>query len=41
MSNLPQNVKDHFRNLGRQHGRQLAERERQGSQAGKPVEFHK
>ncbi|WP_326554623.1 hypothetical protein [Micromonospora sp. NBC_01813] len=30
-ADLPQSVRDHFRNLGREHGRRLAERERQAT----------
>jgi len=33
MSSLPQDVRDHFRNLGREYGRQLAEREQRKSKA--------
>jgi hypothetical protein len=31
MSSLPKDVRDHFRNLGREYGRRLAEQEHQKS----------
>lgn len=35
MDSLPRSVRDHFRNLGRQYGRQLAEREQWSAQSGR------
>lgn len=35
MSNLPQSVRDHFRNLGREYGQRLAAQEKQSAQGSR------